>query len=161
VGKKLSQHRSKMDEFTIDLSCGTLASVQCSPSFVEYSGPRPLVIIIGWYASTLRQLQHYKMLHRSIAPNCTIMTIILPRDVVFGAPLALDSGINDQVEVLDKLSAAILEDARLAHTSITIHGFSNGAIHLTRHLNYPHEFFATYPHIRYLKENLTSIIYDR
>ena len=145
-----------MNNFDIPLGFSAVARANTCSS----TTPPPLVILIGWYASTLRQLRKYEDLHRLVNPSATLVTLTLPKEVVFGSPLSLDSGVNSQVAILDALSLAIKSDARLSHSSVTIHAFSNGAVFLTRHLNYPCEFFDTYPHIRYLKENLKNIIYD-
>lgn len=145
-----------MDTFDVPLGFSTVARASTRPT----STPPPLIILIGWYASTLRQLSKYEDLHRLVNPSCTLLTFTLPKEVVFGAPFALDNGVNAQVAILDALSLAIKSDARLSHSSVTVHAFSNGAVFLTRHLTYPCEFFETYPHIKYLKENLKNIIYD-
>ena len=52
------------------------------------SSPLPvapvLVILVGWYASTRRQLKRYCDLHRRINEKCITLTVNLPKDVIFG-----------------------------------------------------------------------------
>lgn len=43
-----------------------------------------MVILVGWYASTRRQLKRYCDLHRRINEKCITLTVNLPKDVIFG-----------------------------------------------------------------------------
>jgi hypothetical protein len=83
----------------------------------------PLVLLMGWYASTPKQVQKYAQHYNALGSPTLHLT--LPHEAVFGKRTReLQDAICGELEALVKDPATPLPE----HSSVVVHAFSNGGV---------------------------------